>query len=180
MATNLFVPHQSRSLSLLGRVTHVEESTSSPPGTTSAFFWPPQKSTATTLVHPAPRLEVSNGSHPPLHAGLAQLAHSAAEKQLEEYANDAAAATESKKESSPEQTAKQSHDLHPPLIPETAVAPQNVAASQDSATADDTHLAEKGPADNEVGSKSLDNANLPTTCSAGNKKDTKGIETEEV
>jgi hypothetical protein len=56
---------QTSSLSLLGRVTNVRESAQCT-GPPSAFFWPPRKTTASTIIHPSPDLEATSvGKEPP-------------------------------------------------------------------------------------------------------------------
>jgi hypothetical protein len=50
-----FALHQASTISLLGRVTNVGDvQTSPPPGTTSAFFWPPRTTTRSTVAHSSP------------------------------------------------------------------------------------------------------------------------------
>jgi hypothetical protein len=82
-----FALHQSSTMSLLGRVTNVRETPARvPPGTTSAFFWPPQTTTRSPIIHSSPGMESTSISEDtPSIPGLNTTALIGDEKQEEPY-----------------------------------------------------------------------------------------------
>jgi hypothetical protein len=182
MATDVFAPPQkSGTLSLLGRVTNIDENLTQQNATPSAFFWPPrQKTTVSTLIHPSPRLQASTDSNPRKKEELAQVTKSAATTNQVKKVENSSSPERTDKRHSEDQTEKQSFDTHPPLIPESTPV-----VKEDNATpASVTEIHDSG----DESKMTRDNAGLegrtyekPKLSNAPlSNKVTKGIETEEV
>ena len=183
MTTDVFAPpHQSGTLSLLGRVTNIDENLSQQNATPSAFFWPPrQKGAASTLIHPSPRLQASTDSNPQKKEEHPQVTKSTASTNQVNEGENNSPDEKTDKRTSEDQTEKQSLDTHPPLIPESTpimkednTTPDPVTEDHDSG--DESKMARQSR-DTGLEGKTYEKSKL-SNVPLGNKV-TKGIETEE-
>lgn len=183
-AANVFAPSQPRALSLLGRVINIDESTmaSESHGTTSAFFWPPRKTTANTFIHP-PRGGFESSSASMSHQSSILAQHPAPAPATEGSAKE-------REESAPRNTSPvdrvedQSSDAHPPLITESSSLPRGSSKYGEDRIVEDARPgnAPQQSKEKEMNSKastepkSIESSN---GCAFMDDKVAKGIETEE-
>lgn len=166
-----FASQQPSSMSLLGRVTNVGDTSANPsPGTTSAFFWPPRSSTTSTLIHPSPGLEASSipKSPPPMQSSQTA-ATLGKEKETDSTVNTAPSDPTSLSPS------ERQSSTQPRLVPEPSAVKSTGKDSNDRESSSMTQ--EPAARDGELETTSFETTKLPKVFE---DKVTKGIETEEV